>query len=268
MISKASTHINRHVEFLLEEQQAQVVKELLESDMYLFNHIREHIEKGQDLLSSLTQSIEFLALAGSCFSTLRDVPQSSLYVKAFSDKIIGTYIIRDLSLAVQRANPEDLCKFLKTIKPQLDQQQQSHLSELLNQARNYIADTDNRQDSGNASHDCQLKKLKATKSAQRLQLNGQDKSVAEQDPIYTSVRQQVQTFLESFIAQKFFDPRSIFLIEVLMFDLKLPLREAFMPRPRFAIERALSVPNDYLNYTSSSTKGLAGKDKTVILLIV
>ena len=244
-----------------------MVKKLLESDSYLFNYTIDHIKKGQGLLSSLTQAIEFLSLAGSCFSMLPIIPRSSLYIKAFSNKIVGTYITRDLSLAVQRANPKDLCKFLKLIIPQVDKEERDVLSRLLNQTRNYITKTGNHQDSGKISRDYQPKKFEAAKAAKIIELN-RDKSTFEQDPIYSSVRHQVHTILEAFVAEKFFDPRNIFLSEVLIFDLKPPLREAFMPRPRFAIERALSVPDDYLNYTSSSAEKVTEKDETVIPLVV
>ena len=40
--------------------------------------------------------------------------------------------------------------------------------------------------------------------------------------------------------------QQVFLHEMLFYDLKAPHREAFMPRPRFAVERALSSPHDYL----------------------
>ena len=38
-----------------------------------------------------------------------------------------------------------------------------------------------------------------------------------------------------------------FLNEILVFDYKRPIMEAFIPRPRYKIERALSKPHDYLN---------------------
>lgn len=240
----------------------------MESDTYLFNYTIEHVQKGQDQLSSLTQAFEILSQARSCFPTLPEVQRSSLYVKAFSNKIVGTYLIRDLSLAIQRANPEDLCKLLKTMLPQLDKEQQDVINGHLNKVNTYTAETENMQDSKKASQDYQPKKFKAAKSAHRLELNGRERLGFEQDPNYSSVRHQVRTLTESFIAQKFFDPRNIFLVEIIMFDLKPPLREAFMPRPRFAIERALSTPDDYLNYTSSSVRELTEKDETVIILVV
>jgi origin recognition complex subunit 3 len=38
----------------------------------------------------------------------------------------------------------------------------------------------------------------------------------------------------------------LFLSEVFMYDLKSPHTEVFQPKPRFAVERALASPHDYL----------------------
>jgi origin recognition complex subunit 3 len=45
---------------------------------------------------------------------------------------------------------------------------------------------------------------------------------------------------------------------VLIYDLKSPHTEVFQPKPRFAIERALATPHDYLGCDCCS--GMEGND--------
>ena len=234
---------------LLNEQQVKVVKELLHSDSYLFDYIIDHVQRGRDLLASLTRATDILSIIRSCLSVLPEISKPSLYVKAFSNKIIGSHITRDILLATQKANLEDLKILLETLIPHIDQQTRSLVSELLSQVKDLVPENEKSSDSVRILQGREMSKMMTKSMAQKETASKGDQSSSDQDLTHAHVRLKVRNFLESFIAEKFIDVRKIFLFEVLIFDIKAPLREAFMPRPRFALERALSIPHDYLNCT-------------------
>src|SRR5271163_1445610 len=60
--------------------------------------------------------------------------------------------------------------------------------------------------------------------------------------------------LSSYFASHLIDLKSLFMHEAFVYDLKLPLSTAFTPRPRYAIERALDRPADYLGCECCATK--------------
>ncbi len=63
---------------------------------------------------------------------------------------------------------------------------------------------------------------------------------------YTRLVDEVVATLSTHWATHIRDPRTLFMHEAFVYDLKSPLAAVFGPRPRFATERALSSPADYL----------------------
>lgn len=89
--------------------------------------------------------------------------------------------------------------------------------------------------------------LFATVVSQKVQLSKQKVSVSQFEVAYSKILNEFQTELSVFLDQALSDPRELFLHEILVYDLKSPHTDVFQPRPRFALERALYSPHDYLN---------------------
>lgn len=82
---------------------------------------------------------------------------------------------------------------------------------------------------------------------QRLQLTRDKANLSEQDMEYTKFIDQLSSSLQSFADAHLFNPREeLFLYEVFVHDTRVPIRDAFSPRPRATIERALTKPFDYV----------------------
>jgi origin recognition complex subunit 3 len=96
-------------------------------------------------------------------------------------------------------------------------------------------------------HDVRNDSLRTTVVAQKVLLSKHKAALSEQDKAYSDLVTQFHDQLEAYFASSFIDPKTLFLSEVLIYDLKSPHTEVFQPKPRFAVERALASPHDYLS---------------------
>ena len=83
---------------------------------------------------------------------------------------------------------------------------------------------------------------------------------------YSNLLDELTDLLEEYL--KFENPLDQFLHEIWIYDSKSPYREVFTPKPRHAIERALSVPHDYLGCTccKASEEGLSSSQPPTAIL--
>jgi origin recognition complex subunit 3 len=90
---------------------------------------------------------------------------------------------------------------------------------------------------------------------QRVKLNKGKAKLPEECITYTKIIDQLHALLGSYFEAVLIRPQELPLHEAFLLDMRNPIKEVFAPRPRFAIERALSNPFDYLMYTSQDTQG-------------
>lgn len=97
-----------------------------------------------------------------------------------------------------------------------------------------------------SEHDTHHKSVRTTVVAHKVELSKHVSSLSEQDLSYSKLVNRVDSMLKDYFQQALINPQELFLHEVLVYDFKSPHREVFAPKPRYAIERALSSPRDYL----------------------
>lgn len=97
-----------------------------------------------------------------------------------------------------------------------------------------------------SEHDIHHRTLRTTVIAQKVSLRSHTSALSSQNLAYSELVTRFSTQLTHFLHTSLVDPRSIFLNEILIYDLKSPHRDVFKPKPRHAIERSLSMPHDYL----------------------
>jgi origin recognition complex subunit 3 len=99
-----------------------------------------------------------------------------------------------------------------------------------------------------------------------VQLSKDRSILSKQDSIFTTIVDHLVNLLMEYF--HFQNPQDLFLNEIWLFDSKSPTREVFTPRPRHAIERALSVPHDYLGCSccKASDEGLSSSQPPTAIL--
>jgi origin recognition complex subunit 3 len=97
-----------------------------------------------------------------------------------------------------------------------------------------------------SEHSLRHETLRTTVVAQKVELSRQKSTLSKQDAAYSKLVCRFHDELRIYFEKNLINPYNLFLHEVLVYELKSPHRDAFTPKPRFAIERALTLPRDYL----------------------
>lgn len=97
-----------------------------------------------------------------------------------------------------------------------------------------------------SDHDIRYQSIHTTIVAQKVELSKQTSALSEQDLQYSKLVNRVEKFLKDFFETILINPQTLFLREIIIYDLKSPHRDVFTPKPRLAVERALSSPHEYL----------------------
>jgi origin recognition complex subunit 3 len=72
---------------------------------------------------------------------------------------------------------------------------------------------------------------------------------------YAALVQDIYRAVSEYFESRIIDIETLFMNEAFVYDLKMPLAGAFTPRPRYAIERAVDRPADYLGCDCCTTDG-------------
>jgi origin recognition complex subunit 3 len=118
-----------------------------------------------------------------------------------------------------------------------------------------------------SEYDSRQSMVAMTVLQQRVKLSKGKNKVSKHSVDYTRIIDRFYHLLEAYLTETLLRPQDLCLHEVFFLDMRNPLKETFAPRPRFAIERALSNPFDYLISTSeTSEKKLSTKQPATAIL--
>lgn len=217
------------------------MKFLLNDDRFLQDIAVKEIRRGTKTLSSLLTAIDLLSSMRSCLSLKASDSWSRIYIKAMAGELRDSAMIKDTLLAIRKLSSDALASLLDrlTDSPLLG------ISALINDLRRLVSENDS---AGplRSEHYAHRRNIRTTVVAQKVELSKHVSSLSEQDLSYSKLVDRLDRILKDFFQETLIDPSELFLHEVLVYDFKSPHREVFIPNPRYAIERALSSPRDYL----------------------
>lgn len=119
-----------------------------------------------------------------------------------------------------------------------------------------------------SEYDARYSIVQTTVVNQQVRLSKGKANLPKESVEYTKLVNRLYATAEAYFETSLVRPQDLFLHEVFSFDFKNPLSETFAPRPRYAVERALSSPFDYLVSSSSEqmqTRVSAKQPPTAIL---
>lgn len=172
---------------------------------------------------------------------------SDLSILALAGELSNSSIVEDIFITVKALDSDSLQDFFAILPQSVTgdskfQEVQDDLSGLLQTYQDAVP--------LRSEYDHRHSVVEAAVVQQRVKLSKGKAKLPKQDIEYTKIVDRVQSLLESYLAEILVKPQDLFLHEVFLFDMRNPLKETFGPRPRFAVERALSNPFDYLISTS------------------
>ncbi|KAH0544505.1 hypothetical protein FGG08_001404 [Glutinoglossum americanum] len=247
----------RFVEKLLDENRPEIARSLLDDDG-LLSTLTEYASHCRDATGCLLDAIKVLEVSRSCLQSRANIPRSELYVKAVSGELKGSVIVRDLLLSIKKMPSGALSGLLGKLA--IHTGDGGALDELLivNDNLQTLINSGNGQEQQlRSEHDIRHETLRTTVVAQKVEISVQKTALSKQDSAYSKFVNQVHDILESYFSARFINPQDIFLHEIFFYDFKSPHRDVFAPKLRFAIERALSAPHDYLGCNCCGVDGEA-----------
>jgi origin recognition complex subunit 3 len=233
------------VEQMLDDGQTQGVREMINSDKALFTHIIEHIRAGQIALAILGHASKVFSGIRKSLQMSPDIRTSSIWVRAASADLLGSPVLRETMLSIKKAPSDKLGHLLASLKSCESDYFTMQLSSFQQELESLIEGNDSSTPL-RTQHDVRTASLRTTVVAQKVLLSKHKAALSEQDRAYSDLVTRLHDELDAYFSLAFVDPQRLFLSEILTYDLKSPHLEVFQPKPRFAIERALTSPHDYL----------------------
>lgn len=268
------------VEHRIKDGDISGLKGLINSDEELFQLVVKTLQ-GKDTI--MFTNLRRLAALHEVLSISTSTPTdpTELYVKFFTDKFRESEFIQDATNSCKRYVPAEIVTLVGAIRKVFAKDSDTGeavsysasedefleaLSSLEDETSALMEGAKESEKPLQSRYTMQSQTLRTTIVAQKVQLSKRDSVLSKQDAAFTSVIDNLAEALEQYF--KFGFPLDLFLNEIWIYDSKSPYREVFTPRPRHAIERALSVPHDYLGCTccKSSTQGLSSTQPSTAIL--
>ena len=200
------------------------------------------LQKGQTSLHDLLGAFGVIKNIQSSISDKPGMKWSDLYIKGMYASLADSTYIRDLLLSVRKMPSDRMEAMLNQVShnPNLD------LSTLISDLQT-MTTTLNGAGPLRSEFDLRHQTLRTTVVAQKVELSKHKATLSKQDTAYSQLVNRVNTAFETFFTQYLINPKDLVFHEIFLFDLKSPYRDVFTPAPRYAVERALSAPHDYLD---------------------
>ena len=233
-----------HCEALLSQRKSptETVRQLLTDDDFLLTQAQSAVLTGIDTLRHINERVQHLV---TLYQYLHPKDVSALQLHA--------QLLNSLPSINESPAYETLIERLKLIKSDdLITLMFAHQSILPNIAGQSLSQLTTAVSKLHTKHS--VSAISSVYSSQTLSATTKVSNHSSADREYTKILDDLLGKLATYFspppspssASIFVDPSTLFMNEAFLFTTRSPLSSTFVPRPRFAIERALSRPSDYL----------------------
>jgi origin recognition complex subunit 3 len=243
------------VESLVDAGDVLHARALLEDDLALLEEVQKSLESKDRAVLQLLRAIHIVGLSSSGL-----VDNIALYITCFDGTLGESNFVRHALESIKHMAPDDLNSFIKNIRhalhdgvPEMEldswaSEELEFLGDITEIHRRVTALLDESSKTGKpvrSSYAIHSKGIRTTVIAQRVQLSYEKSTLSDQDKEFTSLVDQLSEVLGKYFNPA--KPQDLFMNEIWLYDSTSPYRDVFTPRPRAAVERALSLPHNYLN---------------------
>lgn len=202
----------------------------------------------------MRQIFQVIRLIHACLRHTQGTKKTSfsdLSVRALAGELNDSPVVEDMLATVRTLDSKKLGEVLETLPNAI--LIDSSLKEIREDLQTLL---ETYSDAGplRSEYNINSSVVKTTVVQQRVQLSKGKAILPEQDIEYTKIIDRLVAALHEYFTEVLVPPQDLFLHEAFLFDLRNPLKETFAPRPRFAIERAMANPFDYLISSSDATR--------------
>lgn len=199
----------------------------------------------------------------SVLSHRKSTTWSELYTSAMSGELSDSTMIREALLAVKKLPSDKMKDMLGQLSDHIPD-----MKRIQNDLVKLISATSSQAVPLRSEHDLHHNTLRTTVVAQKVELSKQAAALSKQDIEYSTIVNRAIIVLQEYYQEALINPQDLFLHELFLYDAKTPYRDAFTPKPRYAVERALSSPHDYLgcNCCDNTEGGLSSTQPATAIL--
>lgn len=235
------------------------MKSILDDDESLHSAVETELVKSREVIKDLLLSLKALCQIQSRAASKNIDSWTEMYIQAMSNSLIESASFEDILASIKKLSSDALNDLLEDLIETLSSSDAvTELQEIrddLNQLTTSLTDSTTPLRS---AYDIHHSTLRTTVVAQKVSLSKNSSKLSTEDNTYTKIVDRVFDTLSNHFRTTLINPSDLFLHEVLIYDAKSPHREVFTAKPRFAIERALSSPHDYLGCECCSAGEGAG----------
>ncbi|OQE31442.1 hypothetical protein PENSTE_c001G01145 [Penicillium steckii] len=238
-----------YCEDLVEAGSPTEVRDLLENDNHLLEEALNHLEVGQQKMRDIFQAVLLIHTCLQHTQATKKTSVSDLSVRALSGELSESQVVDDMLATVRAMDSTKLEDVLNILPVSLSKD-----SVLADIKADFSTLLEARTDSQplRSEYNINSSVTKTTVVQQRIQLSKGKANLSKQDVEFTKIIDRLVAALQEHFEETLIRPQELFMHEAFLFDLRNPLKENFAPRPRFAIERAMASPFDYLISSSEN----------------
>ncbi|ERF74483.1 hypothetical protein EPUS_03921 [Endocarpon pusillum Z07020] len=235
-----------HAEEILDKGDLKTVRGLLNDDRLLLGAAREAVRNGRETMSRHHAALELFEAVSKVVKP-SETPQDSFFiqVQALSgSSFLDSPLYTDLISKITILPSNDMRKMLDAI-------QQQHSSPgldatILLERLDHVIPPDSTKGPLRTAYDPRHTTTSTTVTNNKVSLSKHGPKLSAKETEYTRLVDQITNTLTSYFETHIVNPVTLFMHEAFVYNLKSPLATVFTPRPRYAAERALSMPYDYL----------------------
>ena len=230
----------RYVDNLLELKDTAAVRKLFQDDAYLATEARKHVKSGQRQMKSMFDAVVCITTVMKFLDSFKSITYPDLAVLALRGDLLDSKIVQDMLTTLKKL-PSDRFRALLEVLPEslTDMDEIVRGLDLLHKNKKGPDPLRSQYDDRQTTH-------KTTVVGQRLKLTKGKTKLSSEESEYTGLVDRLDRAFGEYLAERLIVPESLFMHEAFLSDHRTPMKEAFIPRTRFAIERSLLVPADYL----------------------
>jgi origin recognition complex subunit 3 len=236
-----------YAESLLEVKGADAVKRLLGDDVFLLKEAMKAVSDGQQAMMQFREAVQFFIRVYHLLqpSTNTILTPFEVDSQVFSGTVFLDGNLYNDTLASLEKLPSDALESLLNQCPLPDSAVDFSTATILSTLH-----TLHTAGSGIPIRSAQDPKHNTTSTTisrnNTVSLAKHAPKLSKLEKEYTALVQDVHRGMSDYFESRIIDITKLFMNEAFVYDLKMPLASAFTPRSRYAIERALDRPGDYL----------------------
>ena len=252
------------IQSLLEKGNTKQLHKLLESNSELLSEAKREIAAGKESLTTLTTTLDVVRAMQEHLPNITMSPKSSLYIQAMSCKLCDSAMLRTLLLSVRKSQSDMALALMDSVCAQsIPDDVRAEIISLKKQLAELVAGSTSKSQPLRSEDDIGSSTVRTTVVAQKVHLSKQKSQLSKQDAAYTNILRNFSDQLEAYFNDTLINPHDLPFHEIFIYDLRSPHREVFTPRPRHAVERALSSPHDYLDCDCCAPDKVEGDEATL-----